>query len=66
LTIGRQIYFLRLKRELFEKIRKSSSHGGFDYRTKGGGIVLIKRKNPPYGWALLGGFADYGETVSQK
>ena len=28
-----------------------------------GGIVLIKRKNPPYGWALPGGFVDYGESV---
>ena len=27
------------------------------------GIVLIKRKNPPEGWALPGGFVDYGETV---
>jgi ADP-ribose pyrophosphatase YjhB (NUDIX family) len=27
------------------------------------GIVLIERKNPPYGWALPGGFVDYGETV---
>ena len=26
-------------------------------------IVLIKRKNPPPGWALPGGFVDYGETV---
>jgi ADP-ribose pyrophosphatase YjhB (NUDIX family) len=26
-------------------------------------IVLIKRKNPPYGWALPGGFVEYGETV---
>ena len=26
-------------------------------------IVLIQRKNPPYGWALPGGFVDYGETV---
>jgi len=24
--------------------------------------VLIKRKNPPYGWALPGGFVDYGES----
>ncbi|MBN1502012.1 NUDIX hydrolase [Candidatus Woesearchaeota archaeon] len=30
-----------------------------------GGIVLIKRKNPPYGWALPGGFVDYGETLEQ-
>jgi len=28
-----------------------------------GGIVLIKRKNPPYGWAIPGGFVDYGESV---
>jgi 8-oxo-dGTP diphosphatase len=26
-------------------------------------IVLIKRKNPPYGWALPGGFVDYGESL---
>lgn len=29
------------------------------------GIVLVERKNPPYGWALPGGFVDYGETVEQ-
>jgi len=28
-----------------------------------GGIVLIKRKNPPPGWAIPGGFVDYGETL---
>ena len=27
------------------------------------GIVLIKRKNPPYGWALPGGYVDYGESL---
>ena len=26
-------------------------------------ILLIERKNPPPGWALPGGFVDYGETV---
>jgi ADP-ribose pyrophosphatase YjhB (NUDIX family) len=26
-------------------------------------IVLIKRKNPPHGWALPGGFVDYGESL---
>ena len=26
-------------------------------------IVLIKRSNPPYGWALPGGFVDYGESL---
>jgi ADP-ribose pyrophosphatase YjhB (NUDIX family) len=30
-----------------------------------GGIVLIKRVNPPYGWALPGGFVEYGETVEE-
>jgi 8-oxo-dGTP diphosphatase len=30
---------------------------------KGRGIVLIRRKNPPYGWALPGGFVDYGESL---
>jgi ADP-ribose pyrophosphatase YjhB (NUDIX family) len=29
------------------------------------GIVLIKRKNPPYGWALPGGFVDYGESLEE-
>jgi len=28
-----------------------------------GRIVLIQRKNPPYGWALPGGFVDYGESL---
>jgi len=28
-----------------------------------GGIVLIERSNPPYGWALPGGFVDYGESL---
>ncbi|MBI4964139.1 MAG: NUDIX hydrolase [Desulfomonile tiedjei] len=28
-----------------------------------GGIVLINRKNPPYGWAIPGGFIDYGESA---
>ena len=27
------------------------------------GIVLIKRKNKPYGWAIPGGFVDYGESL---
>ncbi len=25
--------------------------------------MLIMRKNPPHGWALPGGFIDYGETA---
>ncbi|MFN4196819.1 MAG: inositol monophosphatase family protein [Caldimicrobium sp.] len=30
-----------------------------------GGIVLIERKNPPYGWALPGGFIEYGEKAEE-
>jgi ADP-ribose pyrophosphatase YjhB (NUDIX family) len=29
----------------------------------GDGIVLIKRRNPPHGWAIPGGFIDYGESA---
>ena len=28
-------------------------------------IVLIERKNFPHGWAIPGGFVDFGETVEQ-
>lgn len=27
------------------------------------GLVLIQRTQPPLGWALPGGFVDYGETL---
>jgi 8-oxo-dGTP diphosphatase len=30
-----------------------------------GGIVLVRRRNPPLGWALPGGFVDPGESVAQ-
>jgi 8-oxo-dGTP diphosphatase len=29
----------------------------------GKGIILIKRKNEPRGWAIPGGFVDYGESL---
>lgn len=29
------------------------------------GIVLIERRNPPQGWALPGGFVDYGESLEE-
>ncbi len=28
-----------------------------------GEVLLIRRKNPPAGWALPGGFIDYGESA---
>ena len=28
-------------------------------------IVLVERKNPPYGWALPGGFVEYGESYEE-
>ncbi len=32
---------------------------------QGQAVVLIERKNEPYGWALPGGFVDYGESLEQ-
>ncbi len=29
-----------------------------------GGVVLIRRRYPPPGWALPGGFVEYGETLA--
>lgn len=29
------------------------------------GIVIIKRSNPPFGWALPGGFVDYAESLEE-
>ena len=29
------------------------------------GIVLVERKNAPHGWALPGGFVDYGESLEK-
>ena len=40
--------------------RDGASRDGASARS---GIVLIKRRNPPPGWALPGGFVDVGETV---
>lgn len=28
-----------------------------------GGVVFVERKNEPHGWALPGGFVDYGERL---
>jgi len=35
-------------------------------RTQGDdSVVLVERKNPPLGWALPGGFVDYGEGLEE-
>lgn len=31
--------------------------------TRPGTVVLVRRQNPPLGWALPGGFVDWGETL---
>ncbi len=40
-------------------IRVKTGEGDYE------GIVLVSRKNPPYGWALPGGFVDYGESLEE-
>lgn len=30
---------------------------------RGAGVVLVRRRNPPPGWALPGGFVDEGESL---
>lgn len=30
-----------------------------------GGVVLIERNNPPAGWAIPGGFIEYGESAEE-
>ncbi|MCM8788509.1 MAG: NUDIX hydrolase, partial [Candidatus Omnitrophica bacterium] len=32
---------------------------------KGDGVVLVYRKNPPTGWAMPGGFINYGESAEK-
>lgn len=32
---------------------------------QGQGLVLIERQKPPYGWALPGGFVEYGESLEE-
>jgi ADP-ribose pyrophosphatase YjhB (NUDIX family) len=47
---------------IIEVLAQGASEGPSKERQ---GIVLIQRKNPPYGWALPGGFVDYGESLEQ-
>ncbi len=49
--------------ETVEKYRNPFPTVDIIIRMEDDRIVLIKRKNPPYGWALPGGFVDYGESL---
>ena len=49
----------KLSKQFGETSSESSDSGGPE------GIVLIERSNPPYGWALPGGFVDYGESLEE-
>jgi 8-oxo-dGTP diphosphatase len=65
--------------KVLDDLPASSSHGSFSLcmatprnpfptvdtiiEMEGGGIVLVRRKNPPLGWALPGGFIEYGESA---
>ncbi|MGM0441704.1 MAG: NUDIX domain-containing protein [Elusimicrobiota bacterium] len=50
---------------------KKRLESGFPFVTvdglviKDGRVLLIKRKNPPEGWALPGGFVEKGETLEE-
>ncbi|MDQ1335990.1 MAG: 8-oxo-dGTP diphosphatase [Thermodesulfobacteriota bacterium] len=44
-------------------IEMEPGHPVNEPRGSGPSIVLIQRKNPPPGWALPGGFVDYGESL---
>lgn len=49
--------------KMMEKYRNPFPTVDVIIETGDGGIILIKRKNPPYGWAIPGGFVDYGESL---
>jgi ADP-ribose pyrophosphatase YjhB (NUDIX family) len=56
----------KVKKKMMKKMMKKSKSPSLTVDIiiqMKGGIVLINRKNPPFGWALPGGFVEYGETV---
>jgi O-acetyl-ADP-ribose deacetylase (regulator of RNase III)/ADP-ribose pyrophosphatase YjhB (NUDIX family) len=75
----KEIIFCLYDQEAYEVFQKNAL-GYLDYianKLKGpyvtvdavieinGGIVIIERSNPPFGWALPGGFVDYGESLEE-
>lgn len=77
-TCLKEIIFCLFDQEAYEVFNKGVS-GYLEYVTHklqagpfttvdalietGKGIVIIERSNPPFGWALPGGFVDYGESL---
>lgn len=60
----RNVEYFQYKENVMEKEYKNPSLAvDIIIINEDGRIVLIERKNPPYGWALPGGFVDYGETL---
>lgn len=47
-------------------IRYTENDNDYEYEKRKTGIVLIKRKNPPYGIAIPGGFLEYGLSLEEN
>ncbi len=57
--------FVRYLQHLVKKVNQGpflTVDGIIEYQ---GGVVLVERSNPPFGWALPGGFVDAGESVEE-
>ncbi|MFH0797650.1 MAG: NUDIX domain-containing protein [Candidatus Omnitrophota bacterium] len=67
----------KIRQSTRNSLRRAKEHLGYTQRKLGrypiptvdiiieyeDGVVLIKRKNPPFGWAIPGGFVDWGESL---
>jgi O-acetyl-ADP-ribose deacetylase (regulator of RNase III)/ADP-ribose pyrophosphatase YjhB (NUDIX family) len=75
----KEVIFCLYDQEAYEVFQKNAL-GYLDYITNklkspyvtvdaiielSGGVVIIERHNPPFGWALPGGFVDYGESLEE-
>ena len=78
-SVLKEVIFCLYDQEAYEVFQKNAL-GYLDYianKLKGpyvtvdaiielsAGIVIIERHNPPFGWALPGGFVDYGENLEE-
>ena len=50
---------------LFKRYRNPIPAVDIIIELKDQGLVLIERQKPPYGWALPGGFVEYGESLEE-